>query len=240
MFTIERSAAALFGLVTYGVHLTAFVRDPQYEGGLAIWTPTRSKTKTTYPGQLDNTVAGGIAAGYGVFETVVKECAEEASLPEDLVREKAKSVGAITYFYIRNESAGGESGLFQPEVEYCYDLDLTDRRDVVPKPCDDEVESFELLGVEEVKAKLREGRFKSNCALVILVSIFMTGRRQCGGIGLMGWDRISSSDMVFLRRRMNRITCRLWRGYIGRLSFLQSEENLGSSLMAIFHTIRCW
>ncbi|KAF8417048.1 NUDIX hydrolase domain-like protein [Tirmania nivea] len=168
LFTIERSAAALFGLVAYGVHLTAFVRDPAYSGGLALWVPTRSRTKSTYPGYLDNTVAGGLAAGYTAFETVVKECAEEASLPEELVREKAKCVGAISYFYIRSEAAGGESGLLQPEVQYCYDLDLSDRRDVVPRPCDDEVEGFELLGVEEVKERLGEGWFKPNCALVIL------------------------------------------------------------------------
>jgi len=170
LFTIERSAAALFGLVTYGAHLTAYIRDPVYSGGFALWIPTRSRTKSTYPGYLDNTVAGGIAAGYTAFETIVKECAEEASLPEDLVRERAKCVGAISYFHIRGEGAGGESGLLQPEVQYCYDLDLTDRRDIVPKPCDDEVEGFELLGVEEVKARLGEGRFKANCALVILVS----------------------------------------------------------------------
>lgn len=169
LFTIERSAAALFGLVTYGAHLTAFVKDPSYPGGMALWTPTRSHTKSTYPGYLDNTVAGGIAAGYSTFETVVKECAEEASLSEELIREKAKSVGAISYFYIRSERAGGESGLLQPEVQYCYDLDLSDRTDVVPKPCDDEVENFELLDVEKVKEKLSQGLFKPNCALVVLV-----------------------------------------------------------------------
>ena len=181
LFTIERSAAALFGLVTYGAHLTAFVKDPSYPGGMALWTPTRSRTKSTYPGYLDNTVAGGIAAGYSAFETVVKESAEEASLTEELIQERAKSVGAISYFYIRSEGAGGESGLMQPEVQYCYDLDLSDKRDVVPKPCDDEVENFQLLDVEQVKEKLSQGLFKPNCALVILVRSekMVDGRGTC-------------------------------------------------------------
>ena len=97
---------------------------------MALWTPTRSRTKSTYPGYLDNTVAGRIAAGYSVFETVVKECAEVASLSEELIQGNAKRVGAISYFYIRSE-AGGESGLLQPEIQFSYGLDLRDRTDVM-------------------------------------------------------------------------------------------------------------
>lgn len=44
-FEVERSAAALFGVVTYGVHLTMYCEDPTK--GLLIWVPTRSKTKQT-------------------------------------------------------------------------------------------------------------------------------------------------------------------------------------------------
>ena len=46
VFDIERSAAALFGLVTYGVHMTVFEKDDN--GAVWIWTPTRAKTKQTY------------------------------------------------------------------------------------------------------------------------------------------------------------------------------------------------
>lgn len=35
-------------------------------------------------------VAGGIVAGMTPLETVIKECEEEASLPEDLVRKCAR------------------------------------------------------------------------------------------------------------------------------------------------------
>ncbi len=95
-FMMERAACALFGVVTYGVHLTVYVEDA---GGCKIWVPTRARTKPTWPGYLDNTVAGGIAAGTGVFETLVKECMEEASIEEDFVRKHAKSVGSTTYFF---------------------------------------------------------------------------------------------------------------------------------------------
>jgi len=46
VFDIERSAAALFGLVTYGIHMTVYERDD--DGAVRLWTPTRAKTKQTY------------------------------------------------------------------------------------------------------------------------------------------------------------------------------------------------
>lgn len=169
LFAIERSASPLFGVVTYGVHMTAYTHssNPSSREGLKIWIPRRSRTKQTYPGMLDNTVAGGIAAGEEPFESLVRECEEEASLPAPIAR-KAKAVGCITYFYVRDERAGGETGLLQPECEYIYDLDLTEKEDVVCKPNDSEVEGFELLGVEEVRQRLGRGEFKPNCALVII------------------------------------------------------------------------
>ena len=78
LFHVERAASALFGVVTYGAHCTAYVRTGQ--GELKVWIPRRAKTKHTFPGMLDNAVAGGIAAGEGPFESLVRECAEEASL----------------------------------------------------------------------------------------------------------------------------------------------------------------
>lgn len=164
LFDVERSASPLFGVVTYGVHLTAYVKGA--DGQLKIWIPRRARTKQTYGGMLDNAVAGGIASGEVVFESLVRECAEEASLPEELVRSTAKTVGCITYFYVRDKSAGGETGLMQPEVEYVYDLELPE--DVVPKPGDDEVEEFYLWTVDEVKEHLAKGEFKPNCAAVMI------------------------------------------------------------------------
>jgi 8-oxo-dGTP pyrophosphatase MutT (NUDIX family) len=163
LFNVERSASCLFGVVTYGVHLTAYTRK---DGELRIWTPRRAKSKQTYGGMLDNAVAGGIASGEAPFESLVRECAEEASLQEDLVRSKAKACGTVTYWYVRDERAGGETGLMQPEVQYVYDLELPE--DTIPKPGDDEVEEFYLWGVEEVQEAMRNGHFKPNCALVVL------------------------------------------------------------------------
>lgn len=79
---------------------------------------------------------------------MVKEAEEEASLHADLVRTKAAAAGAVSYFYIRESSAGGEEGLLQPEVQYVYDLAVSE--DIIPRPNDDEVEDFRLMTLHEV------------------------------------------------------------------------------------------
>ena len=164
LFNVERSASPLFGVVTYGVHLNAYTRTRM--GQLKIWTPRRAKTKQTYGGLLDNAVAGGIASGESPWECIIRECGEEASLPEDLLRNRLRACGTITYFHIRNAKAGGETGLLQPECQYIYDLELPE--DVVLEPGDDEVEEFYLWDVDKVKEAMARGEFKPNCAAVVL------------------------------------------------------------------------
>ena len=166
LFSMERSASPLFGIVTYGCHLTAYTTKKGENGGMRVWVPKRAATKQTYGGYLDNTVAGGIPTGESPFECLVREAQEEASLPEDVVRKGVKPTGTVTYFHIRDHRAGGETKLLQPECQYVYDLELEE--DVVPKPSDDEVAEFELKTVDEVKDALKNGQFKPNCALVLL------------------------------------------------------------------------
>lgn len=160
---LERAGAVLFGIITLGVHMTAYTSTPN---GMKIWVPRRSPTKETFGGMLDNTVAGGISSGETPLECLIRESAEEASLPEEYVRQKVQCCGTISYFYVRGERAGGEVGLMQPEVQYVYDLALS--QDMTPKPSDNEVQEFYLLSVEEVQEALSNEEFKPNCALVIL------------------------------------------------------------------------
>ena len=164
LFNVERCASPLLGVVTYGVHMTAFVRLK--DGSMKIWIPRRARNKQTYGGMLDNAVAGGIASGEVPFEGLVRESEEEASLPEALVRERARACGTVTYYYIRDERAGGETRLLQPECQYVYDLELPE--DIIPKPCDDEVEEFYLWSIKEVQEAMAKAEFKPNCAFVML------------------------------------------------------------------------
>ena len=165
LFEIERSAAPLFGIVTYGVHMTGFVRSFDNKS-IKIWVPRRAKEKQTYGGMLDNTVAGGISSGETPFASLIREAAEEASMPEELVRQRAKPCGTVSYFSIRDERAGGEAGLLQPEIQYVYDIELP--HDFVPTPSDGEVQDFDLWGIDKIKIAMAAGEFKPNCALVML------------------------------------------------------------------------
>ncbi|KAE8269387.1 hypothetical protein A4X09_0g2948 [Tilletia walkeri] len=154
-FRLERAACALWGVATYGVHLSAYTPD------MRVWIPRRAANKATWPSYLDNTVAGGITAGDSQGESVVRECWEEAGFPEDLVRKHIKATGVITYVHKANE------GFVQPEIEYVYDLALPSA-DIIPQPVDGEAESFELMSFEQVDKLIRQARFKPNCALVLI------------------------------------------------------------------------
>lgn len=166
LWSIERSASALFGTVTYGVHLTAFTRDSSSRYGIKLWIPRRAKTKQTFGGMLDNTVGGGIAVGEEPLDSLTREAEEEAGLEKDMVRKKVKPCGTVTYNYVRDSRAGGEVGLIQPECQYVYDLEL--ENDIIPRPNDGEVEEYYLWTVDEVQAAMRRGEFKPNCAIVML------------------------------------------------------------------------
>lgn len=166
---IERAGAALFGVVTYGVHIVGYVpANEELDVSLRFWIPRRSPNKPTFPNMLDNTVAGGLGYPYGVTETCIKECYEEAGLSEEYVTKRLRSVGAISYEYQfdyeKNESA--PSGLYQPEVEYLFDLEMDS--DTVPTPVDNEVAEFNLMTVDEVKTELLANNFKPNTALVMI------------------------------------------------------------------------
>ncbi|SAM81955.1 uncharacterized protein UBRO_04195 [Ustilago bromivora] len=159
-FKLERSACALFGFATFGVHLTAYTVSPG-TGELKVWVPQRSSTKSTWPGYLDNSVAGGIVAGDLPMESMVRECEEEANLESTLVEKHIKQTGVLSYCY-----KTAKQGWMQPEVEYVYDLPLPS--DVTLQPKDGEVDHFELMTLDEIYNKMRQGKFKANCVLVLL------------------------------------------------------------------------
>ncbi|KAK7042784.1 thiamine pyrophosphokinase [Favolaschia claudopus] len=170
-FEMERAACALFGVITYGVHLSTYQEEISAMGDktLRLWIPTRASTKSKWPGYLDNTVAGGIPSGMPIFEALVKECMEEASLGEDLVKSHVRAVGCISYFYRTPE------GWLQPEVEYVYDMVIPPGADPTPfepKPLDGEVERFDFMDKSQVEIAMRAGRFKANCA-VVLIDLFL-------------------------------------------------------------------
>lgn len=156
LFSMERAAASLFGVLQYGVNLNGFVRDA--EKGLCVWIQRRSQQKPTWPGKLDNMVSGGLTSGLGVLEAMHKESWEEAGLPRDLLP-SIRSAGSVSFFY---ES---ERGLF-PNTEFVFDIELP--REFVPTPQDGEVEEFHLYSAEELAELVCSEDFKTSSAPITL------------------------------------------------------------------------
>ncbi len=156
VFEIERCAVSFFGIRAYGVHLNGFVRTGD---GIKIWVGKRAQDRAICPSMYDNIVAGGQPAGLSLMENLIKECGEEANIPEDLARQ-AQSVGMIRYVM---ETDGG----IKPDVMFCYDLELPES--FTPVNTDGETEEFYLWSIKELADHVRGGgNFKFNCNLVII------------------------------------------------------------------------
>jgi uncharacterized protein DUF4743 len=156
LFKMERGAVGRFGVHAYGVHLNGFVRDGDE---IHMWIARRSHDREMDPGKLDQIVAGGQPAGLTLRQNLIKECAEEAAIPQ-FMAEKAIGVGAVSYRFERPEG-------LRRDVEFVYDLELPD--DFTPRNTDGEVEAFELWPLEKVAQTVRETTaFKFNCNLVII------------------------------------------------------------------------
>ena len=157
LLRVERAAASLLGVRAFGVHVNGFVTLAN--GERELWVAKRAKDKQTFPGKLDHLVAGGLPDGMAPSVCVVKECGEEASVPEWLAKQ-AKPVGVVSY-------AMNYNGCCKRDVLFCYDLELPE--DFVPVPDDGEVESFERFAVADVIERMATTEdFKPNCCLVII------------------------------------------------------------------------
>ncbi|SIT36887.1 putative NTP pyrophosphohydrolase [Paraburkholderia ribeironis] len=153
---IERAASRFFGTQTYAVHLNGVVeyadRAPQ------LWIARRSDTKATDPGMLDNVVAGGIGWGFGIEATIIKECWEEAGIPEHIA---ARAVAGRTAHVLQSLPEGT-----QAEQIFIYDLTLP--ADFAPRNQDGEVGEHQLARIDEVARWIEEGALTVDASLATL------------------------------------------------------------------------
>lgn len=162
-FSLERAAAPYFGIKAYGVQMNGYLEKDEQK---FLWIGKRSKKKTTYPGMLDQLVAGGLPSDISCGENLIKECKEEAGIPRS-ISHKAIPVGVVSYIDI-------EGYRMKRDVLFCYDLKLPDG--FIPHNEDGEVESFRLVPVTQVANIIRNTPlFKANCNLVIIDFLFRHG-----------------------------------------------------------------
>jgi hypothetical protein len=158
--TIDRGAVPAFGVTSRGVHCNGLVHRAD---GLHLWVARRAATKLLDPGKLDHIVAGGISAGMGPWDTLLKEAGEEAAVPQALAA-LARPVGKIRYDMEREEG-------LRRDLLYCFDLDLPEA--FMPRPSDGEVETFELWPIGRAVQAVGDGdSFKFNVSLV-LIDLFL-------------------------------------------------------------------
>lgn len=156
LLTIDRAAAAYFGIRSFGQHINGYVVK---DGQISMWIARRASDRLIYPGALDNMVAGGLPDGLTLQENLLKECYEEAAIPEALAL-KAQAVGTVSYNRVSSRG-------YRPDVLYCYDLELP--LDFVPYNTDGEVEEFKLMPINELMTLVHDkDEFKLNCNLVII------------------------------------------------------------------------
>lgn len=167
LLEMDRALAPAFGFRDFGVHVNGL---RWVDGALHLWTARRATDKATMPGKLDQMVGGGQPAGLSLADNLVKECAEEAGLPESLARQ-ARPVGAVSFF---GEWSGCNLDGLHDGVIFCFDLEMPE--DVEPRNTDGEVESFALRPAEEVLRLLRETEeFVYDVALVNLDALIRHG-----------------------------------------------------------------
>ena len=157
LFSVERSATALLGVLNLGVHLNGFVKRTD---GIWLWMARRARDRPRYPGKLDQMVAGGMTAYQSPQQVMKRECQEEAGVPMTLA-ETLKSVGLVTLCHHNSK------GQLRREILYTYDLELPETF----QPCnqDGEVEEFQLMPIAEVVRLVAEtDEIKTNCNLVVL------------------------------------------------------------------------
>lgn len=153
---IDRSAVHALGILAVGVHLNGYTGSGDNQ---KLWIAKRANDKAVAPGKLDHLVAGGQPSGIGLMANVLKECAEEADIPEPLARQ-ARAVGAVRYCFENDQG-------LRNDLIFCYDLECP--ADFTPRPNDGEVESFELWPIAKVRRTVLETRdFKFNVPLVLI------------------------------------------------------------------------
>lgn len=152
---IERAAMRFFGLTAAAAHLNGYTMKA---GGMLVWLARRSRSKAIDPGLLDNLVGGGIASGRDAWQTLLRECGEEAGIGLDL----AARASPVETLYVCREVPEG----LHREIVYSHDLELPE--EFTPLNNDGEVSEFMRLDATAVLERTARGELTVEAGLVAL------------------------------------------------------------------------
>jgi 8-oxo-dGTP pyrophosphatase MutT (NUDIX family) len=169
LFLIERGAARYFGVRTWAAHVNGIVHR---EAGTQMWLARRSPQKGVDPGLLDTLVGGGIAAGFRVDRTVVKEAWEEAGIPASLAH-TARPAGIV---HSRKPTVDG----LQRETIFVHDLTVPS--DFIPANQDGEAVEHRLVELDEAARMIAQptgpDEVTLDASLVVLDYLVRSGTLQ--------------------------------------------------------------
>lgn len=169
LLLIERGAARYFGVRTWAAHVNGIVHR---EDSTLMWIARRSPQKGVDPGLLDNLVGGGIAAGFRVDRTAVKEAWEEAGIPAPLAR-AARPAGVV---HSRKPTVDG----LQRETIFVHDLALPS--DFIPANQDGEAVEHRLVELDEAARMIAQpagpDEVTLDASLVVLDYLVRSGTLQ--------------------------------------------------------------
>ena len=154
-FKLDRKLVEYLGIRGYGVHLIAYIKK---KNSYKLWVPKRNKNKLVSPSKFDNSVAGGVRAGEGIFSALEREAYEEAGLKKEQLN-NVKLVGTLNYNWKNSPYT------LRRDTLYLFDLEVDDK--FKPQCLDGEVEKFELMEWKKVlKLMQNTNSIKNNCNLV--------------------------------------------------------------------------
>jgi len=172
VFSIQRAAVAFFGTLTTGVHLNVFNRQ---DNRINLVLARRAEHISSYPGALDQPVAGFLPVGADPLKKLTEEADEEAGLDSRDIA-NARCAGSIEFALDR------DPGLQRGAV-YVFDLETEPAR--VLENRDGEVSDFMTATMDEAGAMVLDGLFKFDSALVTTDFLLRHGAFDCASPGFL-------------------------------------------------------
>lgn len=150
LFAIERALLRPLGLPLRSVQACAWTPTP---AGPLLWVARRSPAKPVDPGRLDALVGGGIGGFDEPLPTLLRECAEEAGIPEALAR-RARPAGTLETDY-----AAVDAGLTVRHREFVTLYDLWLPAGFVPVAADGEHAAILTMTPAQASASIAAGEW---------------------------------------------------------------------------------
>ena len=153
--TVERGAVRVLGIATRAVHLVGLAPDGR------MWVQKRSLAKPNNPGLWDTLMGGMVSAADSLPQALARETWEEAGLRVEALAGVRHS-GHVDFS--RPSREGGGAGYMRERIDW-FRAEVPEG--LAPANQDGEVERFDLLPLDTVRAQVAQGLFTLEAGLVI-------------------------------------------------------------------------